>query len=370
MDNLVKAKASLILDQPFFASLLMGMEIKEGDVKTLETNGDYIIYNKEYMNTLSQGETIFALGHEVLHAALQHVYRRESKDVKKWNRACDYVVNDLLIKEKIGTPIEGILHDPQMVTNAGGTAEGIYKMLPDDPEGDDNSPGAGDPGGSLDDMKDGGNDQAETEQKQAEMKVKVAQAANAAKMCGKLSNGMERLVKEVVKSKTDWRAVLRRFFTERAKNEYTYAKPKRRFLAEDIYLPGLNGETCGSIGVAFDCSGSIDEHTVDLFAREIKAIIEDVKPKEVHVIYFDSDVAGHDKFEQDQEFVVNPRGGGGTAFSPVFDHAAIHCPEVTAMIFLTDLICYDFGNDPGYPVLWVSTCNDQAPFGDVIKLVE
>jgi predicted metal-dependent peptidase len=379
MDNLVKAKAALILDQPFFASLLLGMDIKEDNsIPTMATNGDYILYNKKFLESMTLGETIFALSHEVLHAAFQHMHRRENRHPKKWNIACDYVINDLLVKEKIGTMVKGALHDSQLVQNGGGTSEGVYKLMPDDPSGDDdNRPGPGQPGGSMDDMQDAGHDDATREQKQAEMKVKVAQAANAAKMCGKLSSGIERFVKQVTKSKTDWRYVLRRFFTERAKNEYSYAKPKRRFMAEDLYLPGLNGETCGAIAIAVDCSGSIDDHMVEMFAKEIKAIIEDVKPQEVNVIYFDHDVvphpvtkAGHDTFTQDDEFEIAARGGGGTRFSPVFDYIENKGLNVTACIFLTDLVCNDFGSAPSYPVLWCTTYAEKAPFGEVLKLTE
>lgn len=368
MDNLLKSKAALILDQPFFATIMLGMDIKEGKVKTLETNGEEITFNKEFMEKQNLNETIFLMAHEVLHSALLHPHRRGNRDPEKWNKACDYVVNDLLIKDKIGQAPKGALIDPTLVANGDGSAEGVYNLLPDEPG--DGSGGHGEPGGALDNLTSPGKDQSECSQKEAEMQVKVAQAANAAKMAGKLSQGMERLVKEVVKSRTDWRAVLRRFISEKAKNEYTYSKMKRRFIPDDIYLPGLSGEKVGAVVIAFDCSGSIDDDTVKLFSSEIKGIIEDVTPSQVDVIYFDSEVAGHDTFGPDDEFQVNPRGGGGTAFSPVFDHIAKLDLDVKACIFLTDLYCSDFGKDPGYPVLWTTIGSTEAPFGEVIKLQE
>jgi VWA-like protein DUF2201 len=38
------------------------------------------------------------------------------------------------------------------------------------------------------------------------------------------------------------------------------------------------------------------------------------------------------------------------------------------VIVLTDLECDDFGDDPGYPVLWVSVREGKAPFGEVVLM--
>jgi hypothetical protein len=39
-----------------------------------------------------------------------------------------------------------------------------------------------------------------------------------------------------------------------------------------------------------------------------------------------------------------------------------------AAVVLTDLCCYDFGDQPEYPVLWVSTDETEAPFGEVVMM--
>lgn len=364
--NLTKAKAQLVIDQPFFASLLLGMPMEEEKrIKTIATNGEKIFYNPEFMDTLTLPETVFVLAHEVMHCVFLHFLRKGSRNHNKWNIAGDYIINNVLHQEKVGIMPSMALHNPNLVTQGKETTEGVYDLLPDSAE--QNSPG--EPGGSLDDCMDGTTgDAAETASKEAEMRVKVVQAQNAAKMHGKLSAGLERLVKSWVQPSVDWRFVLRRFITERAKTDLSYARPKRRWLGEDICLPSLSGEQIGAIVIPVDCSGSVSPDILNKFASEIKGIIEDVSPRMVHVIYFDSEVLRQDDFTPEETFEVHAIGGGGTAFSPIFKQIEDKGLEPVCCVVLTDLQCSDFGNAPNYPVLWATTDATAAPWGEVIKL--
>jgi predicted metal-dependent peptidase len=105
------------------------------------------------------------------------------------------------------------------------------------------------------------------------------------------------------------------------------------------------------------------------FASEIHACKDDMTPKKIHVVYFDSEVSHYESYEADDDLDIRPHGGGGTAFSPVFNYIEEHGIEPVACIFLTDLCCDDFGDEPDYPVLWVSTDpNGTAPFGEVVVM--
>jgi hypothetical protein len=50
----------------------------------------------------------------------------------------------------------------------------------------------------------------------------------------------------------------------------------------------------------------------------------------------------------------------------VFDWIARSDIQPVCAIYLTDLDGDDFGPEPAYPVLWVSTDLTGAPFGEVI----
>jgi hypothetical protein len=152
--------------------------------------------------------------------------------------------------------------------------------------------------GTGDDVVPADGSQAEVAQAQAEMKVQVAQAAQAAKMMGKLSAGMERLVSGVLQPKVDWREVLRRFVQKQKNETRTWARPNRRMAALGLHMPSISGETLGEITFAIDCSGSIGQKELDEFAAEIKFVWEDMLPFKLHVVYFDSEVCHYDKFER------------------------------------------------------------------------
>jgi len=361
-----KAKTALILEHPFIGSVALNMPMSiDNSVPTAATNGKRVLFNEEFCNGLSDEELKFLVAHECMHPMLEHNFRRGERDTYKWNQAADYVINKLLTDEGIGKMPEQGLLDDNIYKQGGGTSDGIFNLLPDTPQDGQGNGGQGQP---LDSCEDGQGSPAEVSQQQAEWKVKVAQAAQSAKMMGKMSAGLERLVDEILKPKVDWRDVLQRFVVKCRSDQRSWARPNRRFLSQGLYLPSVSGESLGEIAFAVDCSGSIGQDEINQFASEITTVWQDQRPTKVHVIYFDSEVSHYDEFGQDDEPVVKPHGGGGTAFSPVFRYMADKGIEPVACIFLTDLCCDDFGDAPDYPVLWVSTHDDKAPFGEVVMM--
>ena len=361
---LAKARTALVLEHPFIGNVALNLPyVPDYTIKTAATNGKNIRYNPHFIDSLNDEERKFVVAHECLHPMLEHTFRRGERNHRVWNQAADYVINKLLDDEKIGKMPQGGLLDNNIHNAGNGTTEGIYNILPQ-PDDDGNN-GHGDP---LDDCNDGGDTPADKAQQEAEWKVRVAQAAQAAKMMGKMSAGLERLVGEILKPKVDWRDVLRKFLEKCKSDQRTWSKFNRRFLAQGIYLPSVSGESLGEIAFAVDCSGSITQEVIDQFAAEILSAKEDGNPTKIHVVYFDSEVSHYESYGRDDDLDIKPHGGGGTAFSPVFAYFAEHDINPVACVFLTDLCCSDFGDQPDYPVLWVSTDEGTAPFGEVVLM--
>jgi len=373
--RLSKAKTALILEHPFVGNIALNMpfELTE-DIPTAATNGEKVMFNPNFCDELSDEELKFLVAHECMHPMLEHPFRRQDRDIRVWNQAGDYVINQLLVDENMGKMPEGGLYDMDVWHKGGGTTDGIYKILPKEGPSDDSNGGIGSVGKGggdpLDQCLDAEGGQAENEQKASEWKVKVAQAAQAAKMMGKMSAGLERFVGKVLEAKVDWREVLQRFVEKCKDDTRSWSRPNRRFLAQGLYLPSSSGEAMGELVVAVDCSGSIDEDTLNQFAAEVLTIKEDSNPSCIHVVYFDSEVCHYEKFTRDDELHIEPHGGGGTAFSPVFDYLNKHGIDPIACVFLTDLYCDDYGDEPSFPVLWVATDKDKtdAPFGEVVVM--
>jgi predicted metal-dependent peptidase len=358
--RLSKAKTALVLEHPFIGNVAMNMPFKiSEDVPTAATNGKQVLFNPDFCADLNDEEMKFLIAHECMHPMMEHNFRRQNRDPRKWNQAADYVINKLLVDEHIGKmPDCGLLSDD--IYNAGnGTSDGIYNILPETQEGE-NDP--------LDNCMDGEGSPAEQEQQAAEWKVKVAQAAQAAKMMGKMSAGLERMVESILQPKVHWSDVLQRFIVKHKTDDRSFARPNRRFIQQGMYLPSVTGEALGEMAFAIDCSGSIGQEEIDQYAAEILKVQQDHHPQKLHIIYFDSEVCHYDVYEQGEPPVIKPHGGGGTAFSPVFQYMRDNDINPVACVFLTDLCCNDFGDAPEYPVLWVSTHSDQAPFGEIVMM--
>ena len=365
MKRLSKAKTGLILEHPFIGSVAINMPFELDEAtETAATNGKRVKFNPKFIEGLTDEELKFLVAHECLHPMLEHNYRRNGRSPMRWNKACDYVINHLLDQEKIGKFIQGGCLDSNIYNAGNGTSDGIFNILPED-----GGNGGGDgPGGAGNDLEDGEGSPAEQQQEAAEWKVKVAQAAQAAKMMGKLSANMQRFVDEVLQPKVDWRDVLRRFVQKAKTDERTFARPNRRFLSQGLYLPSVTGEVLGEIVIAVDCSGSIGQREINEFATEVKSLKEDGNPSALHVVYFDSEVSHYEYFGRDDEVHIEAHGGGGTAFSPIFKYLDDNAIVPVACVVLTDLCCDDFGDVPDYPVLWVSNHSDKAPWGEVVKM--
>jgi len=375
------AKANLVLEQAFFASIICSMPMIEDrnlPMKTMATNGKYVKYDPDWVLTLTPDEVKFVLCHEVGHVIFQHMFRRGSRDHVRWNQAGDYIINDMLSTAKVnrkdgsasmlGSMPKGGLLNAALVKAGGGTTDGVYDLLP---EGQDDGNGgtSNGHGAPMDTCEDLEGTEAEKQEAEAEMKVALAQAAQAAKMQGHLTASIERLIEGAMRPRVDWKDVLRRFMSARAKVERSWARPNRRFLGEGIYMPTLGGQSMGEIAIGIDVSGSIDAKQLSAFFAEIKGIKADMNPAAVHNIYFHSNVAHYDRFEQDAELELwKDPISGGTAFSPIFRFIEGQDIEPACAVILTDLECSDFGPPPAYPVLWVSTQPGKAPWGEVVVM--
>ena len=71
-----KARTALLLDHPFFGSLLYRLKDRESlAVKTMATDGVSLLWNPEFVETLTAATLAGTLAHEVMHPALHHHLR-------------------------------------------------------------------------------------------------------------------------------------------------------------------------------------------------------------------------------------------------------------------------------------------------------
>ena len=131
-----KARTSLILDHPFFGSLLFRLKGREcRSIQTMATDGVSLFYNPDFVETLNAATLAGTLAHEVMHPALHHHVRRSGRDPKRWNVACDFAINPLLVDAGLSLP-DGVLIDDRF---RGMSAEQIYNLLESESETEQDS---------------------------------------------------------------------------------------------------------------------------------------------------------------------------------------------------------------------------------------
>jgi hypothetical protein len=63
------------------------------------TDGESIIFHPDFVAKHTDEEIRLVLIHEVLHCLNRHHERRGNRDPRKWNIACDYAINPMLMDE-------------------------------------------------------------------------------------------------------------------------------------------------------------------------------------------------------------------------------------------------------------------------------
>ena len=95
---------------PYFATLAMHAAYEQSEeVPTAATDGRTIFINKDFWNKFSTPQQDGLLLHEVLHAALLHVPRRENREPEIWNIAADAIINGMILREGYQLPEGGII---------------------------------------------------------------------------------------------------------------------------------------------------------------------------------------------------------------------------------------------------------------------
>lgn len=368
-----KAKSQLLLHHCFFASLLLRLSFNEDpNCPTMGTNGKCIVYNPAFVDSLTVPELITVMCHEIYHIIFEHMLRRGTRDIQKWNIAADYAIN-LLLRDAHMTLPKNILLDDNYKDMY---AEQIYEQLPSMktlklPSGWNI--------GNVDDMTDKNGRPLtgdEIDEISKEIKANVKEAALIAKMAGRLPADIERLLGDLLNPRIPWREVLAKFLTIHVLTDYTWKLPNKRFVSHGIYLPSLDEPEIGDLVFVVDTSGSItDQDLVDLMS-EVRGILIQFPNKSFWLLGCDTRVASAQELSF-QDDIHKPKGGGGTCYKEPFKWVDKEGLEPACLIYLTDGECNSFPDKvPEYPVLWVLTQDshfyknvwDNPPFGDVITM--
>ena len=338
------------------------------------TDGRDVAYGRKFLEALSNEEVRFLILHEVYHKMYRHLRtwkHLHDKDAQCANQACDYVINLQIAEENsdgFATMPEGGCLDRRFRNMS---TQQVFDIIYQEKQEEGGSSGGG--GEPIDDHDwDGAKELSDEEVQELEDQIEGA-IREGAILAGKQGAGLSDSFKELLRPKVDWRKVTRKFVSEQCvgRDYGTYARPNRRFIGSDIYLPSLVSETIPELLVALDTSGSCWS-ALPYFLAEVKSICSTIKPHKLHLMFWDTNVVYemHEGNNVEELEVKSAHGGGGTDVNCVTTYLKDHNIKPTASVILTDGYLSNGWGKWDHPVLWclVNNKNDVPPKGKFVRV--
>jgi predicted metal-dependent peptidase len=419
--RLTRLRMQMIERHPFWGYLLLQVRLVPSPSLPALTATDairHIWFNPRFTAQLPDRELGFVITHLLVHQLFATASRRGNRDLQRWHRATDYVVNRIVAAipdpaDSHGRP----LYTPpdRTIIGLGAVrtlldaryhrlvAESIYERLRAEPDvgGDDSSADSsdanGDAGGDagtlnveVQAMTDGGAVpitfmnvaqhnggfdlhlpfalDARDRETIADRLAEAVEHWEASGRHGHTPGNLLRSLGVLEPPQVPWQRLLHRFFDEAlAKSEYSRTRPNKRYLASDIVVPSLNGDEVEHIVVALDVSGSMSNAAIRSALSEIRSVAQ--YATEVTCIVADEMIQHVLTLEELDAFIRigQVRGGGGTSHLPVFAYIDQERIRPTVFIGLTDLESTFPEQAPTYPVLWIAPAtHGPAPWGQVV----
>jgi len=339
-DRIIIARVGLLLRHPFFGNMATRLIVKNCDYwcPTAATDGRHLYYNTQFFNAMSNKEIEFVIAHEILHCVFDHLGRREDRNPILYNIAADYIVNNTLMRDRIGEMVK-IVSCYQDFKYEGWTSEAVYddlfkqqeekgeeylkqlgEMLDEHVDwGDEDGNGKGDSGSEDGSEGKSGrpsyskDELAKIKDEIKENMMSAAQAAGAGNVPGEVA----RMIKELTEPKMNWRELLRQQIQSTIRCDYTFSRPSRKGWHTGAILPGMNFADTIDVAIGIDMSGSIGDAQGKDFISEVKGIMDEYQEYNIKMWCFDTKVYNEQDFSADNgEDLLDYKlmGGGGTDF--------------------------------------------------------
>jgi predicted metal-dependent peptidase len=376
MSNNIASKAAvrLAMHYPFWAELFYSMKLTEvtpghpleKQIQTEATDGKNLWINTTFFGGLSLENQVNELVHELSHKMFIHCSRQGYRDASEWNVACDYAINEMMVKNgfKLGADW---LRAPEY---EGWLAEAIYADMQKKKK--DGEQPKKMPGHRADIQKPEGTLE-EQQQMEQEIQATVDRALQNAKARGDTPKGVEQNVMASFRPVGErWYNTLQRYMQDLRASNYNWARLNRRALrTHGVFAPLHYGEAMGDIVIFIDASGSCFEKQQQArFADHLNAILAEAKPARTIVYYFDTKAYPYTEYETGAfDVELRPVGGGGTDFRGLFKQAEEDGFSPDVALVLTDMMGPMPSEEPAFPVIWADVIGIQsAPFGEYIHV--
>ena len=288
---------TMLPKEPFFAAL--SRHIKKIPSKQVPTAGVRVnphtanfelLYNEEFIGSLTTSEFAAVYKHELYHIIFEHVSQRLPPEglTKKWNVATDLAINSLISGLPESCLIPGQPDTPWEHLPSGKTSEWYMANLPDlpeDPQGGGSAQGDHSAWGDND-LQSHVLDMAR-EQLKSNLRKIDSDLAQKGDGWGSVSAGVRQQIQKSLRPQINWRNVLRYFIktSQRSSRSSTMKRVNRRY---PYVHPGRKTSRTAKIAVSIDQSGSVGDEMLSLFFAELNKL---ASLAEFTVVPFDCNIA-------------------------------------------------------------------------------
>lgn len=429
-DKLITSRFNIINNFPFWGIIGLELSLVEETpsmgikmIPTLATDGRQVIYNAEFINSLSQDEVTFALAHEFYHVVFDHVgknSRMGERHAQLWNVATDYCINQELKESGIGKFITSIkiLYDSKY---KGMFSEEVYELLLEEIKKNPNhqfgntldkhiivrggAPSPGDMEGgevihqdeNVTIVEKNGNitvfdknfNPSEYEKdldetiKKAVSTQEEAERKGLVKDAGRIPSNVARYIDRMGKSRHNWKNEIKKFTDHIITKNVSFSRPNKTFFNTGITFPSRRQDSrCLDMAIAFDTSGSVSNVMISRYLTELKAILKQWKSYKLHIWSFDghvhedsymtltnADMHNDNALNNIQKFLGKMKGGGGTIFEDNWRFMKEKKIKPKGFMLFTDGYPCDSWGDQFYAPTVFLIANDtyiKAPYGKTI----
>jgi predicted metal-dependent peptidase len=345
----------LLSDEPFFSAI--SRRVNKQSSRAIPTAGVTVdkdtlqfkmLYNPDFFEDMEERKVKGVLIHEFYHLIFKHVTSRRPENIPMivWNIATDLAINSMIGADNL--PDNCCIPGGKQFEDypLGKTAEFYLEMMKDDEQFGDGKGGfkdmEGEDGSDLGNFDDhGGWDELTDDERQMVeerakdiMEKAARDANNSGRGWGSVSNGIKRDIMERLKTRVDWKKVLRAFIgaAQRADKSNTMRRINRRF---PYIHAGRKVNRVANIAISIDQSGSVSDQELNAFFNELNKLSDLAT---FTVIPFDTRVA-EDKvytWKKGEKRKWERVMYGGTCFNAPTDY--VNKGNFDGHIVLTDLM--------------------------------
>jgi len=341
-----KIRIDFLFNHPFLSVLALSIpsQFTQNTKSAMQTDGHKISIDLEKLSRYNSEEITYLYAHTLLHIVLKHPFRQQRRDSYLWNQSCDLVTNMLLSNFKqVGVMPKDEILDLDFKDKC---VEEVYEILyqKQKEEQQESKAKKEDNAAKIEankkgklkahtyhenkrDIEEVNHDRSEQGERE-KLDGIIIHALSIAQKTSNRHAGLQIEIDTLIKPKISLEETLKEYLiASYFEKQTSYSRPNRRFVHQNIYLPGYEkSNELIEIYIALDSSSSVSLDEYQKFLGIIEEVCEGYYEYKISILPFDISVKSEHIIEFDNMHPLEdkalfiPKSDGGTNFNKVLTY--------------------------------------------------